>query len=190
MASGQSRWVPVAAVQRPHGVRGELRLHLFEASSRSIRVGTRLWLARSESSPPPTASECPDVLVADRVRPVPGGLLVVFRDVTSRERAAELAGRLVCIERSELPALEDDEVYVADLEGAAVWLRDAQGDRQIGVAQGVVDYPSVQALSIQLLVGDSPSGAVADVPFREPFVVEIDVEGRRVVVQGVEDFLP
>jgi 16S rRNA processing protein RimM len=189
MASGQSRWVPVAAVQRPHGVRGELRLHLFEASSRSVRVGSRLWLAPSEASPPPRATESPDVFVADRVRPVPGGLLVVLRDVASRERAAELAGRLVCIERSEFPALDDNEVYVADLEGAAVWLRDAQGDRHIGVALGVVDYPSVQALSVQLLVGDSPSG-VADVPFREPFVVEIDVENRKIVVEGVEAFLP
>ncbi|MFI5309252.1 MAG: hypothetical protein ACHQ53_17985, partial [Polyangiales bacterium] len=57
--------------------------------------------------------------------------------------------------------------------------------RSFGVVERAIEYPAAQVLSVRV-----QGGALVEVPLREPYVRELDVEAGSVVVDHVEDLEP
>jgi len=108
----------------------------------------------------------------ERAERVHLGYLVALRGVTGRDRAEELRGQEVQVDRAELPALDAGEMYAIDLIGFAV--ADAQGN-----VRGVVE--DVEAAGPQDLL--RLEGGVL-VPFG--LVREVQTEARRILVDTPE----
>ncbi len=155
-----------------HGVRGELRVKMHNPSSEllfeldAVHVRTPQELRRY-----PIA----------HARPGGKGLLVQLSGVDTVERAQALRGAELCVARSELPALPEGEFYHCDLEGLA--LVDLEG-RPFGTVERVHEYPAADVLRVRTDRG------VLEVPMREPYLVEIDLPGKRVVVDQLDDIEP
>lgn len=152
------RYVPVAQVGRPHGVRGELRLQVYN-------LGSDLLLAR-----PPVKLRLADGSEREAkirsARPVNKGILVELEGVADRDAAEALRGAEVCVRRDLFPAEEEGEFYACDLEGARAVLVSGE---DVGRVMAVESYPSCDVLVI-----DRGAAGRLEVPLVDAYVASVD----------------
>jgi 16S rRNA processing protein RimM len=164
-------WVAIAILGKTRGNRGEILAIPLAGQPERFEGLERVWLFGG--SPPLAAGsrfEVESVWLHDG-RPV-----VKFRGVNSISDAEALTGAEVRLPASEKMPLEVDEVYQSDLIGCAVWERGA--GEPLGEVTGWQD-----AGGSNLLVVRMHDGGELLVPFARAICVEIDVIGRRVVVE-------
>src|SRR5688572_30524788 len=109
------RHLRVGFVAGVHGIRGALRLRLYDPGSDAIARAHALWLHRDDA-----AIGRHEIEHAAAVPGRAGELRVTLVGVEDRTRAEALVGAEVAIDRAELPPLDDDEYYLADVLGATV----------------------------------------------------------------------
>jgi 16S rRNA processing protein RimM len=171
--SDDSRWVPLAQVARPHGVRGELRLNLFNPTSDTLLQQDEVLVRMPDG-------EEHEVSV-DAARRADRAILLKLHSVDDRDRAEALRGATICVRRSELPALEEGEFYTADVEGAEVRLRDGDAERRVGAVERVDEYPAAMVLVVKL-----DAGGHVEVPLTNAFVQSVDTTAGVVVLSTLE----
>jgi 16S rRNA processing protein RimM len=101
--------LPVGRVSRAHGVRGRILLVPYNEDSQDLVRIASLWLRTQEGEPRRF-----EVGKAERVNL---GYLVTLRGISDRDAAAALRGQEALVDRAELPAPGEDELYAADLIG-------------------------------------------------------------------------
>jgi 16S rRNA processing protein RimM len=159
----------VGRVVKPHGIRGELMVDV-STDSADVRfaVGAVLFVTSREGSVVRT-------LTVTAVRPHVGRLLVYFEGVADRDTAETLRGAVLSANAGDLPPIEDpDEFYDHQLEGLVV--QTVTGAR-IGTVREVM-----HGAGGELLVVDRADGGEALVPFVREIVPEVDLPGRRVLL--------
>lgn len=161
----RSARVVIAVVTRPHGVRGGLRMKVFNPDTTVLVPGLRASLT-------PPGGDARTVRVLS-VRPEKDTWIVTLEGLSSRDEAEALRGAELSVPRSALPEPEEGEYYHVDLPGCEV--RDPAGAR-VGVVKDVVSYPSVDALVVE-----TPQGEL-EVPIVDTIVTSIDVPGRVIVI--------
>jgi 16S rRNA processing protein RimM len=165
----RSRWVPVAEVSRAHGLRGELRVRLFNKESSLLRSGMRVWLE--------TRGAAPREVELEAVRGATAGIkLVKVRGIDDPDRAAELRGAVVCAKREAFPDLDQDEFYVCDVIGAKL----VGPGGELGTVQDVVTYPGAEALVVRPTAAGSDT---VEVPLVDAFIERVDTENATVVAK-------
>ena len=163
-------WVPLAEVARPHGVKGELRLKLFNKDSDML-------LDRDEVLVRLPGGEEHEVSI-DRARRADDAILMKLYSIEDRDRADELRGALVSVRRREFPPLEDGEFYVCDAKGANVVCQGIP----IGTVKEVLNYPTVDALVVKAADG----GKDWEIPLIDVFIDAIDTARGEVIVKTLE----
>lgn len=167
--SRATRWIPLAKVARPHGVRGELRLDLYNRESDFLL-------------------DCDEVLVrlkggeehevsVDRARRADKAILLKLHSVDDRDRAEALRGAELCVRRDAFPPLEEGEFYACDIEGAEVRLHDAR----LGVVERFVEYPAAFALLVR-----KDDGTSVEVPLTDAYVGAVDATQGVVLLATLE----
>ena len=164
-------WVPLAEVARPHGVKGELRLRLFNKASDTL-LGQDEVLVRLKDGEEHEVS-------VERARRADDAILMKLHSVDDRDRAEELRGALVCVRRRDFEAAESGEFYAIDVVGADVKLA---GER-IGTVAELVTYPSVEVL---LVHADDGKGDW-EVPLTEMYIARVDAEAKLVELVSLDD---
>jgi 16S rRNA processing protein RimM len=123
----------IGVVSGPHGVHGGLRVRLHDPSSTVLAPGKALvFAAEGRAEIELTVASCAEV-------PGSGGTWRLELDgIRRREDAEALRGRVLVVPRDELPALADDEFYLADAIGLPVRRR-GEGDRvdELGKVRGL-----------------------------------------------------
>jgi 16S rRNA processing protein RimM len=158
-------WVALAEIARPHGVRGEVRLTLYNRDS-DLLLGLDEVLVRFPDGEEQEVS-------VDSARRANDAILMKLFSVDDRGRADELRGAQVCARRSDFPPLAEGEFYACDVEGALVVVDSGGGDSQdLGRVRELKTYPTVSAL----LVDASDGGAPWEVPLVDGIVLRVDVE--------------
>ncbi len=155
----------IGVIAKPHGVRGELKVHLHFEGSEALREVERLWLEspRGERT----------LHQVEAVRGAAKSPILVLAGIVDRNGAEAIRGSTIWVARSDLPALEDGEYYLIDLIGAEVVL----GERVIGSVREVRPDPSVDTLVIEL-----EDGTVADQPLLDVWVGPFDAARRRLTL--------
>ncbi len=164
-------WVPLAEVARPHGVRGELRLRLFNASS-DVLLGQDEVLVRMKDGEEHEVS-------VERARRADDAILMKLFSVDDRDRAEDLRGAHICLRRRDFPEAEDGEFYAIDVVGAEARLAGAR----VGVVAELITYPSIEVL---LIHADDGKGDW-EVPLTEMFIGKVDVAGKVVDLVTLDD---
>lgn len=164
-------WVPLAEVARPHGVKGELRLRLFNAAS-DVLLGLDEVLVRMKDGEEHEVS-------VERARRADDAILMKLFSVDDRNRADELRGAQVCARRRDFPEVDPDEFYAIDVVGAEVRLA---GER-IGVIAELVTYPSIEVF---LVHADDGQGDW-EVPLTEMFIGRVDVAAKVVELNTLDE---
>jgi len=158
--------IVVARIGAAHGIRGEVRLKSFTQEPIAVRGYGPLEAEDGRvfaiTAARPAAGTSPDMLV------------VSLKGILSRNEAEALTGLELFIPRERLPKADEDEFYHADLIGL-----DAVGND--GATLGTVI--AIQNFGAGDLLEIAPRrGATILVPFTRAAVPEIDIAGKRVVV--------
>ncbi len=170
MAAGSPDRVCVGVIAGVHGVRGRVRIKSFTEQPGDIFAYGPLS----------------DEAGARRFEPIPDGhskgqLLARIEGIKDRDAAEALKGTRLFVDRSILPEPEEDEFYIADLEG--LMAEDATG-RPVGEIKAVHDFGAGTMLEIA-----PEQGETFMIPFTKAAVPEIDLQGRRVVVEPPPEVL-
>jgi len=164
-------WVPLAEVARPHGVKGELRLRLFNATSDVLLEQDEVLVRLADGEEHEVSVE--------RARRADDAVLMKLFSVDDRNRAEELRGAHICVRRRDFPQADSGEFYAIDVVGAEVRLA---GER-IGVVAELVTYPSIEVF---LVHADDGLGDW-EIPLTEMFIGRVDVEGKLVELNTLDD---
>ena len=164
--------VTVGRIGRPHGIRGEVVIGVrTDEPDLRFAVGATLDAAERADEPAGGAQ-----LTVAAARWHSGQLLVAFAGIADRTAAAELTGRWLTMDASQLPEVGDpDEFRDHELIGLSV--RTCAGD-PVGVVADVLHYGQ------DLLVVRRTDGQEGEslVPFVKAIVPEVDVQRGVVVI--------
>ena len=98
-----------------HGLAGNLKVWSFAESVDTFEKG-RTILIRKENEPDGSGISH----TIQSVSPWKKGVLLKLKDITDRNGAEDLVGRLILMDKTELPELEEDTWYWQDLLGLRV----------------------------------------------------------------------
>lgn len=178
MGRADPGFLAVGHLKRAHGILGELFVEALTdhpegtfAPGVVLRVGDASGLEPDPALPP---------LRVVSARPHKGGFIAEFGGVESRSEAEALRGRYLLRATSELEAPEPGEYWQHELLGLeVVTVR--------GLRLGTVRVLYELAPADLLEVVDADREYL--IPFREGIVVEVDLDGGRVVVDPPEGLL-
>ena len=170
------RWIEFAVVGRPHGVRGAMYVRPLNSNSALLEEITVFIPSRAKA---PVGGEAP--LKVRHARPTPKGWLVSFEGVSDRDAAAALTNYKLFVQRTDLPDLSEDEVYLADLVGCTAV---DPTQHALGVVEGFFDNRAHEVCVLR-----TAAGAEALVPFIDEMIADIDLEAR-VIVFDLPDGIP
>jgi 16S rRNA processing protein RimM len=145
-------------------VRGALRVRALGAG-RHLRKGVEPVVADSRRR-------------ISAAKETPKGFLVDLEGIGSREEASSFKGVEFLLDRGELDAPEEGEVYVTDLVGLTV--KNAAGE-VIGTVEDTFETAAHEVLVVR-----EPDGRDLFVPFTLEHVPELDLESRRIVARPPE----
>jgi 16S rRNA processing protein RimM len=163
-------WIELGVIARPHGVTGEIRVHVFNPESTLLQELGEVFLIGEDG-------EEPTLVEVTSTRQGPKALLMRLAGVGSREDAEALRGYTLCIPREALPELEEGEYYHADLIGLEAF----EGSEPIGKVVEIIDYPSAECLKIQR------PGGFLEVPMLPKWLDRVDIKGGRVHLKDLDD---
>jgi 16S rRNA processing protein RimM len=164
--------VPLGVIIGAHGVRGDLRVKPYNPSSDLLLSVPHAFLR-----PAGAAGAEREVALLD-VRRHGQTLLLALAECRDRDAAQALRGAELCVPREHLPELSEDEHYLVDLIGLQARRPDGES---LGEIIDAFEYPASQALRIAVKDG------TLEVPLTAPYVVEIRLDERAVIVDHVED---
>jgi 16S rRNA processing protein RimM len=163
-------YLVVGRIGKPHGLKGEVSVEpRTDEPDRRFAVGARLGAERNR----PGAHEATSLTVG-AMRWHSGRLLVTFEEITGRNEAEDARGTLlvVPVDPDETPE-DPEEFYDHQLVGLSVVLVTGE---EAGEVSEVVHGAAQDLLVVK--VGDRE----VLVPFVAALVPEVDLAGRRVVV--------
>ncbi len=150
-----NEWLEVGIIVAPQGLKGELRVYPdSDFPERFIEPGMR-WLQH------PDTGEIEAVQLLNG-RYVPGKNLYVIQlaGVDNRDRAEELRGYKLLVDKRDRPSLEDDEYHVSDLVNLEVYHQ--QTGENIGI---VIDILSAGNDLLEVQLHQQP--VIEEKPVRE-----------------------
>lgn len=165
--------VSVGEISRPHGLKGEVRIHLFNAESVVLSGLPTLRIQLRDGSQVELG-----VVAMRRNR----GVLVVKLDgVDTRTDAEALKGAGILVPRADLPPPEEGEFYDIDLIG----LRARAPDGEVLGRVVAVEHPPANDTVTLHLVDDT----FVDLPLIDAYVLEVDLRSGHLTV-NIPEGLP
>jgi 16S rRNA processing protein RimM len=172
---GPEVWVPLAEVARPHGVRGEIRLRLFNRDSQLLLKLDEVLVRFPEGDEQEVS--------VDSARRANDAILMKLFTVDDRDQAESLRGALVCARRGIFPPAGEGEFYACDLEGARVVVRrEGEISADLGRVRELQSYPTVDVL----LVDAADGGLPWEIPLVDSIVERVDVSLGEVTLSTLE----
>jgi 16S rRNA processing protein RimM len=159
----------VGRIGAAHGLNGAMKVRSLSGETEHLVRLERVYVGPADRG---AAFE------VNRVEPYKDGVLLKLTGVDTRDQAERLRGQEIWVERRNASALGEGEYYLADLCRCRVY----QAEREIGRVVAVCEGGNAELLEIE-----RPSGQRLIVPFSDPFVGKVDVEGGRIFLdEGFE----
>ena len=168
----------VGLIRKAQGIRGEVVVEpltdkpdvVFASGSRVFAGDSNGDLAKAHDV---RGEETPRTLTIAASKPFKKGLIVRFEEIGDRDTAELWRGRYVLAPFSELPPLDEDQVYLHDLVGLRV---ESSTGKPLGSVSGFYELPQGVMLDVA-----TPRGSVL-VPYRPEVIVRTDLQTRTVVI--------
>jgi 16S rRNA processing protein RimM len=166
----------VGLIRKAQGIRGEVVVELLTDKPDVIFAsGSRVFAGTSRGDPAVVhdvrGEESIPALTISSSRPFKKGLLVQFEELQDRDSAELWRGRYLLAPFSELPPLQEDEVYLHDLVGMKAV---STSGEEIGTVTTFYELPQGLMLDIK-----TPRGSVL-IPYRPELVARTDLEARTI----------
>lgn len=167
LPTGEPVFLAVGLIRRPHGVKGEVVMDVLTDFPERLVVGRRVYLGEAHR---PTRIRS--------VRPADRAVLIAFEGFEDRDQVLELRNTYLYVRSDELPPLPEGEYYHHQLLGLQVV--DAQG-QGLGILVEILETGANDVYVVR-----SESGEEILLPAIEGVILEVDLEGRRLVANPPE----
>jgi 16S rRNA processing protein RimM len=178
-------WVWLARLRRPQGRKGELYADILTDFPEKFAERKQLWLLRDDVIiQRPGRSPLQSSTVPRQIKLVnhwlhKDGIVLHFEGVNSINDAEALTGLIVAIPREQRAPLAEDEAYIGDLMGCAVF------DVATGQPVAVGEIESVDRVAgpVPLLVvrgADASRKSEILIPFAKSYLRNVDIAGKRI----------
>jgi len=168
----------VGLIRKAQGIRGEVVVEpLTDKPDVIFASGSRVFAGTPSGDLAPVrdvrgVEELPTLTVSDS-KPFKKGLIVKFEELGDRDSADLWRGRYLLAPFSELPPLDEDQVYLHDLVGMRAV---STSGAELGTVTTFYELPQGLVLDIK-----TQRGSVL-VPYRPEVIVRTDLEARNVVI--------
>jgi 16S rRNA processing protein RimM len=175
----------VGLIRKAQGIRGEVVVEpLTDKPNVVFATGSRVFAGTSDGDLAVVRGvkgeeETPTLTISGS-KPFKKGLIVQFQELQDRDSADLWRGRYLLAPFSELPALEEDQVYLHDLIGMAVV---GMNGERLGAVTTFYELPQGIMLDIQ-----TARGSVM-IPYRPEIIVRTDIQARSIVINDALGFL-
>jgi 16S rRNA processing protein RimM len=179
-----SEYAIVGLIRKAQGIRGEVVVEpLTDKPDVIFASGSRVFAGTPRGDLAPArdvggVEEVPTLTVAES-KPFKKGLIVKFEELADRDSAELWRGRYLLAPFSEIPPLQEDEVYLHDLVGMRAV---STSGAPLGIVTTFYELP--QGLVLDIKTG---RGSVL-VPYRPEVIVRTDLEARNIVINDTLGF--
>ena len=163
--------ISIGVVSKPHGIKGEVRVHPFQDCSDIFRTGRKIVLNLDGIE---TEAEI------IQLRSHSGVFIVKFNGVDDRNGAESLRGAECLIKEDDIPEREDGSFYAFQLIGLEAQNLDG---RYIGIINDVLESPGQRLIVID---ADGREVLIPEVP---EFVKELDLKSGCIKIAPIEGLL-
>ena len=174
----------VGLIRKAQGIRGEVIVEpLTDKPDVVFAPGSRVFAGTTDGElavPDVKGEEEIPTLTIARSQRFKKGLIVQFEELQDRDSAELWRGRYLLARFSELPPLEDDQVYLHDLIDMRVV---STSGAEIGRVTTFYELP--QGIMLDIV---TPRGSVI-IPYRPEIVVQTDIGARTIVIDDKLGFL-
>lgn len=166
-------YLALGVVSRAFGLKGEVRVHLYNPNSYSLPYLKRVLLKNKEGRK--------ISLGLRTARPQGQFWVLLFESVDSRDKAEQLRGMEVLARKDELPPLGAGEYYWFQLLGLTV--RERRGSKS-GKVVAIEESSSEQPKNVVLVVEVEGEEFLVPLGTR----LELSLDKGEIIVESLEDF--
>ena len=164
--------VPLGKIIKPHGIRGEVKVRLYNCDSETLKMGQSVWV-KSEGNDP-------IIYVIEKLNLQSDKSRLKFKNVNDRNSAELLRDFTLSVCRDEFPETVDEEFYLVDLIGFNVI---DQAGKKVGKVSDIMENPANDILMI--LDGDKEHL----IPMVDDFVPLFDFEKKQVTINLIDGLI-
>ncbi|MEO6924231.1 MAG: 16S rRNA processing protein RimM [Bryocella sp.] len=185
-----SGWIAIAHLLRPQGRRGELLCDLLTDLEPAVQFAADRLVTLVPSGSLPPGPSARSTTIEGHFMPTgknAGRIVLKFAAANSISEAETLAGLDLVIPADQLPTLDDDTFYVADLVGSTL----LDGETAVGEVvdvefatspDGRVRLADAAPLLAVHLLSTPPEAEPVLIPFVRAWLVSVDVSTRRITM--------
>jgi 16S rRNA processing protein RimM len=163
----------VGSIGAPHGIRGWVRINSFTEPSDNL-FNYKLLMQSSHDTW--------QHIEIEQVKPNGEIFIAKLKDVTDRDQAALITNAKLAVERDQLPDLDADQNYWADVLGLKVV-------NEIGIQLGIIVDIFETGANDVLVVKDEINNKEHLIPYvPEMFVLEVDLPAGTMLVRWDAEF--
>ena len=159
--------VPIGEIIKPHGIKGELKIILYNEESRTLQKNKLVFLGENNFLKF-KVEKTSYSLKKNRIK---------FFEINSKEDAESLRGKLINIYRSDLPELKKDEFYLNDLVNFRIV---DKSNNDYGVVKEVLHLPANDVLSVFY------SNQEYLVPMIDDVIIMIDIDSKKIIINPIK----
>ncbi|MBT5077701.1 MAG: 16S rRNA processing protein RimM [Candidatus Marinimicrobia bacterium] len=164
--------VPLGKIIKPHGIRGEVKVRLYNCDSETLKMGQSVWV-ESEGNDP-------IIYVIEKLNLQSDKSRLKFKNVNDRNSAELLRDFTLSVCRDEFPETVDEEFYLVDLIGFNVI---DQAGKKVGKVSDIMENPANDILMI--LDGDKEHL----IPMVDDFMTLFDFEKKQVTINLIDGLI-
>ena len=169
MISAEVNRTAIGMVRKPHGIKGGLKVTLYSIDLDMLQSLEQLFVNTGSEWKQLTLRNC---------QGYDDFAILSFNEISDRTEADMYRDRELYTVREDLPTLNDDEYYIDDLIDCEVV---DENDKRLGKVVEIISPGAHDVLLIQQ--GESETL----VPLVDEWVVNIDIDGRRIQVNSAEE---
>jgi len=164
--------VPVAKIYKPKGLKGELKVFLYNSDSSIIEDSKFVWINNGSIF---------ENIEIESIKEHTKFKIIKFKGVDNRNSASALKNKILFISRIKFPELNNkDEFYLIDLINFNV--KDEFGN-DCGIVKDIINLPSNDSLIINF------NGKEIMIPILDNFIKLFDFKNKLIIIKDCEVFL-
>ena len=165
-----NKLISIGSLNKPHGLKGELKVFLYNEDSETLVRGISVWLKKKDQF---------KSFTIENIRGSKNKLILKFKKINSRKEAEPLTKKTLYVSREDLPKLEDG-FYFTDIIGFSI--KNAK-DKSFGILEDVI---TVAGRELLVIVNNNREILLPNV---DEYVELFDFENKTIIVNNFEQFI-
>ena len=159
--------VPIGKFLKPRGLKGELRVIIFNEHGSSLKIGTEIWLKREENYFSRTI---------ETIKIAGEKSCIMLIDCNTWEDADRIHGLVFFLPRDEFDPIGENEHYLVDMIGAHVL---DENQKSLGTVTDILKMPAQN-----IIVVETGKNEIL-IPFVDAYITFFDKQKKNLIVKDV-----